>query len=69
MLREGQLVINHDTQVPYNLRRNLGDKELILTEMLGCMVCLAEKTSTSVFREVELEVMLSHPCGYVSKTV
>ena len=45
------------------------DKESILMLMLWWMACLAGKTISSVFGQVQLKVVIFHPCGYISKTV
>src|SRR4029434_1854738 len=45
------------------------DKESVLILMLWWMTCLAGKTISSRFGQVQLKVVIFHPCGYISKTV
>src|SRR4029434_4894048 len=45
------------------------DKESILILMLWWMTCLAGKDHQFRFGQVQLKVVIFHPCGYISKAV
>src|SRR4029434_3488668 len=68
MGREGQLVINNDPEVSCcfgwnkRLRVNI-DIDVVVDDLFGW------EDHQFRFGQVQLQVVLFHPCGYISKTV
>ena len=68
MVRESQLVINNDPEVSccfgWNKRQGVNiDADVVVDGLFGW------KDHQFRFGQVQLKVVIFHPCGYISKTV